>query len=68
MAINMATVWKRVTRVVKLDLKGHYLDFRNSDLISIGSLTYSLTLGFIYGLNIHGCGMAEVVKSPAQVL
>ena len=38
------------------------MDLRDSDLISIGSLTYSLTLGFIYGLNVHGCGKAEVVK------
>ena len=50
------------TCVVKLDPKWHYLDLRNSNLISIGNLTHSLTLGFIYGLNIHGCGMAEVVK------
>ena len=59
-------IWRQIRLcdmfVVKLDPKWHYLDLRNSDLISIGSLTHSLTLGFIYGLNIHGCGKEEVVK------
>ena len=45
-----------------------FLDFSNSDLISIGSLTYSLTLAFIHGIKIHGCTIAEVVKNPAHVL
>ena len=53
---------KKCTSVVKLETEWHYLDFRNSDLISIGSLTHSLTLDFIYDFNIHGCGMPDVVK------
>ena len=47
-------------------LNGHEvtkLDFWNSDLTSIDSLTYSSTLGLICGTEIHGCGMAEVVKN-----
>ena len=60
---NMATVGETCDScVVKLDPKWHFLDLRNSNLVSIDNLTYSLTLGFIYGLNIHGCGMAEVFK------
>ena len=45
-----------------------FLDFKNLDLISIGSLTYSLTLGFIHGSKIHGCSIAEVVKNVTHVL
>ena len=60
---NMATVGGTCdTCVVKLDPKWHYLDLRNSNLISIGSLTHSPILGSIYGLNIYGCGMAKVVR------
>ena len=47
-------------------LNGHEvtkLDFWNSDLTSIDSLTYSSTLGLICGTETHGCGMAEVVKN-----
>ena len=33
----------------------------------MGSLTHSSTLGVIYGLNIRGRGMAEVLKNPTQV-
>ena len=52
----------------KIRPKVTFLDFSNSDLISIGSLTYSLTLGFIHGIKIHGCRIAEVVKNQAHVL
>ena len=59
-------IWRQIrlcnTSVVKLDPKWHYLDLRDSDLISIVSLTHSLTLGFIYGLNVHECGKSEDVK------
>ena len=44
------------------------LDFRNSGLTSIDSLTYSSTLGLIFGIEIHGCGMAEVVKNQGTGL
>ena len=47
-------------------LNGHEvtkLDFRNSDLTSIDSLSYSSTLGLICGIETLGCGMAEVVKN-----
>lgn len=50
----------------KIGPKVTFLDFRNSDLISIGSLTCSLTLGFIHGAKIHGCSIAEVVKNLAR--
>ena len=64
---NMATVRETFdTCVVKLDPKWHYLDFRKSDLISVGSLTHCLTLGFIYGLNILGCGMAFLSFSSCK--
>ena len=42
-----------------------FLDSRFSYITSIGSLTYSSTLGFIYGIEIHGRGLAEGL---AQVL
>ena len=51
--------------VVKLDRKVTFLDSRYSYITSIGSLTYSSTLGFIYGIEIHGPGLAEGL---AQVL
>ena len=44
------------------------LDFRNSDLTSIDSLTYSSTLGLICSIETHGCGMAEVVKNQGTGL
>ena len=44
------------------------LDFKNSDLSFISSLTYSSTLGFIYGLQFHGHDVADVVKNPPRVL
>ena len=45
--------------------KVRFLDSRYSYIISIGSLTYSSTLSFIYGIEIHGRGLAE---GPATVL
>ena len=42
-----------------------FLDSRYSYITSIGSLTYSSTVSFIFGLEIHGRGLAE---GPAQVL
>ena len=44
------------------------LDFKNSDLSFISSLTYSSTLSFIYGFQIHGHDVADVVKNPPRVL
>ena len=44
------------------------LDFKNSDLSFVSSLTYSSTLGFIYGFQIHGHDVADVVKNPPRVL
>ena len=41
------------------------LDSRYSFIASIRSLTYSSTLSFIYGIEIHGRGLAE---GPALVL
>ena len=64
MAAYMST--KHVCR--KIRPKVTFLDFSNSDLLSIGSLTYSLTLGFIHGIKIHGCRIAEVVKNLTHVL
>ena len=40
-----------------------FLDSRYSYITSIGSLTYSSTRSFIYGIEIHGRGLAE---GPAQ--
>ena len=65
---NMAAYMSTKHVSGKIGPKVTLLDFRNSDLISIGSLTYSLTLGFIHGIRIHGCTIAEVVKNPAHVL
>ena len=48
---------------IQLDI---IMGFKNSDLTSVGSLTHSSTLGVIYGLKIHGRGMAEVLKNPTQ--
>ena len=36
------------------------LDSRYSYITSIGSLTYSSTRSFFYGIEIHGRGLAEV--------
>ena len=44
------------------------LDFRISDVTSIDSLTYSSTLGLIFAIETHGCGMAEVVKNQGTGL
>ena len=41
-----------------------FLDSTYSCITSIGSLTYSSTLSFIYGIEIHGRGSAE---GPALV-
>ena len=65
---NMAAYMSTKHVCGKIGPKVKFLDFSNSDLISIGSLTYSLTLGFIHGTKIHGCRIAEVVKNPAHVL
>ena len=65
---NMAAYWSTKHVCGKIRPKVTFLDFSNSDLISIGSLTYSLTLGFIHGIKIHGCRIAEVAKNPAHVL
>ena len=40
-----------------------FIDSRYSYITSIGSLTYSSTRSFIYGIEIHGRGLAE---GPAQ--
>ena len=46
-----------------------FLDSRYSYITSIGSLTYSSTLGFIYGIEIHGGGLAKVaLKSRAGLV
>ena len=45
------------------------LGSRYSYITSIGSLTYSSTLSFIFGVEIHGRGLAEVVlKSRAGLV
>ena len=62
-----AIKWRRSMQnmcVVKLDRKVTFLDSRYSYITSIGSLTYSSTLGFIFGVEIHGRGLAE---GPAQI-
>ena len=64
----MAAEHVNKTRVWQIGPKVTFLDFRNLDLICIGSLTYSLTLGFIHGSKIHGCSIAEVVKNVTHVL
>ena len=51
--------------VLKSGPKVTFLDSRYSYITSIGSLTYSSTLSFIYGIEIHGRGLAE---GPALVL
>ena len=46
-----------------------FLDSRYSYITSIGSLTYSSTLSLIFGVEIHGRGLAEVVlKSRAGLV
>ena len=47
--------------VVKSGPKVTFLDSRYSYVTSIGSLTYSSTQSFIYDVEIHGRGLAEVV-------
>ena len=59
---NMAAYMSTKHVCGKIRPKVTFLDFSNSNLISIGSLTYSLTLGCIHGIKIHGCRIAEVVK------
>ena len=63
-AVKWDTEWHYLglSTEYRANFLGIYLYFRNSDLISIGSLTHSLTLDFIYGLNNHGCDMPDVVK------
>ena len=65
---NMAAEWLKQKHVdfwcLQLDI---IIDFKNSDLTSIGSFTHSSTPGVICGLNIHGRDMAEVLKNPTQV-
>ena len=65
---NMAAYMSTKHVCGKIRPKVTFLDFSNSDLLSIGSLTYSLTLGFIHGIKIHGCTIAERVKSLAHLL
>ena len=59
----MATDGHVDSRVFLNWTQSNIIDFRNSDLTSTASLTYSSTLGVIFGIEIHGWGMAEVVKS-----